>query len=133
MNSKEQLIRYRMKKARDCLKAAQLLLEEGDLDGTVNRAYYSVFHEVTALLLFRDISSRKHSGVMSYFNQLYIKTGFINKKFGKFYSNLYESRQVSDYGDFISFDLDIVEKWVKESADFLDEIDRIIEQDLEKL
>jgi len=109
MSSRVQLIRYRMEKARNCLEASKLLLGEGNLDSAVNRAYYSIFQEVTALLLTGNKTSRKHSGIMSLFNKLFVKKGIINKEFSKFYSTMYEARHDSDYGDFIKFDFDAVE------------------------
>ncbi|MCD4782985.1 MAG: HEPN domain-containing protein [Candidatus Eremiobacteraeota bacterium] len=130
MNPKEQLIRYRMEKARNCLEAAMLLLKQQNVDSAVNRAYYSIFHEVTALLLTRNITSRKHSGIMSFFNQFFVKTGVIDKEFSKFYSTMYESRQDSDYGDFVKFDLDIVKKWIHKTEAFLDELDKVIEEEM---
>ena len=70
---------------------------------------------------------------MSLFNKLFVKKGIINKEFSKFYSTMYEARHDSDYGDFIKFDFDAVEKWIHKTETFLDELDKVIEEEIKKM
>lgn len=62
------------------LKAAELLLEKEQYKSAVNRSYYSIFHAIRAVLAYDDIDSKKHSGIISTFQRLYIKTGIFNKE-----------------------------------------------------
>jgi uncharacterized protein (UPF0332 family) len=59
----EVLIRYRREKSRETLEDTQLLFQAGRLFSTLNRIYYALFYEVMALLLTRDLSSAKHTGI----------------------------------------------------------------------
>jgi uncharacterized protein (UPF0332 family) len=53
------------------------------------------------LLLTRDMSSPKHSGVMALFNRHFIKEGVLPLGMGKFYSSVFDRRLEGDYGDIV--------------------------------
>ena len=80
------------------------MLETHHVHGAANRIYYACFYAVTALLLMKNLSSHKHSGVMALFNQHFVRTGFIPKHLGQFYSEVFDRRIESDYADGIDID-----------------------------
>jgi uncharacterized protein (UPF0332 family) len=127
---KEELIRYRQKKARDTLEDAALLFHPGRLFSTLNRIYYALFYEVVALLLTADLSSAKHTGVRALFNEHFVKTGKVPVEAGRFYSRMYDFRQKGDYGDFVEFEREKVKEWLDQTSMFIDEMDRIIEKEM---
>ena len=127
---KEELIRYRQKKARDTLEDAALLFHSGRLFSTLNRIYYALFYEVVALLLTADLSSAKHTGVRALFNEHFVKTGKVPVEAGRFYSKMYDFRQKGDYGDFVEFEREKVKEWLDQASVFIDEMDRIIEKEM---
>jgi len=51
-------------KAQRSLKVAQRLYKDGEYDFAVSRAYYSMFYMAAALLLTKELSFSKHSGVI---------------------------------------------------------------------
>lgn len=57
--------RYRLERAREDLDAAQLLFSHERYRIANNRAYYSIFHALRAVLAFDQFDSSKHSGVIS--------------------------------------------------------------------
>jgi uncharacterized protein (UPF0332 family) len=65
-----------------------------------NRAYYSILHAIRAVLALDGVDFKKHSAVISYFNQHYISTGIINKEHSKFIKQAGTIRNLSDYDDF---------------------------------
>lgn len=71
------LVLYRLERAREALKEAEILSESGHANTFVNRLYYACFYAVSALLLTKDLSSPKHSGVRSFFHQNFIKSGIV--------------------------------------------------------
>jgi uncharacterized protein (UPF0332 family) len=77
---------------------------------------------VSALLVKYGLSSSKHSGIKSLFNQYIFKKEILNKNKGKLYNQLFEARQEGDYVDFVSFDRDLVEPWVLKVKEFIDDI-----------
>ena len=56
------LIQYRLEQADEALVAAELSLNNGLHRSTVNRAYYSMFYSVLALLASGQAETSKHSG-----------------------------------------------------------------------
>ena len=63
---------YRIERAREDLDAAHLLFDNGSYRIANNRAYYAIFHALRAVLVFDNVDSSKHSGVISEFRRRYI-------------------------------------------------------------
>ena len=51
-----------------------------------------------------------------------MKTGVIDKKFGKLYSQLFDFRQKGDYGDMYNFEADMVLSLVNSVKEFINEV-----------
>jgi len=98
----EELVHYRMERAWETLDEARLMFSSNHLHGAANRLYYACFYAVCALLAHYEMSSSKHGGVMSLFNQHFVKEGVVSNSYGKFYSKLFNSRTEGDYGDMLS-------------------------------
>lgn len=94
------LAEYRLEKAKDCLKASELLLEDNLYANSANRSYYAIFHSMNALCATRNVGYKKHSGVLSDFNLNYIKKGLIEKDYAKIAKSAFSVRTQSDYSDF---------------------------------
>jgi len=119
------LIKYRLEKSKETLQDAKVLFEKASLASTVNRIYYAMFYAVNGLLLSKNLSSSKHSGVRSLFNKEFVNRGLVDRKLGKFYSKMFEERQEGDYKDFIKFDKDIVKSWLEDAEDFIKKIEKV--------
>jgi len=120
------LVLYRLNRADESLDEALILLERGHVNTFVNRLYYACFYAVTALLLTKDLSSSKHSGVRALFHQNFVKNGLINREMGKFYDKLFDTRQKGDYADLVYFDKKEVGSWFDEAKKFISSIKNII-------
>jgi len=59
------------------------MFEKASLTSTVNRIYYAMFYAVNVLLISKNFSSSKHSGVRALLNKEFINTGFVDKKSGE--------------------------------------------------
>lgn len=98
--SRMDLATYRLDKAKECLHAAEILIEPEEYLTVLNRAYYAIFHAVRAILATEGVDRKKHSGVISYFQQNYVKTGIFDKEYSGIVQEAFEVRQESDYEDF---------------------------------
>jgi uncharacterized protein (UPF0332 family) len=107
--TKEDYINYRIDRAYQALEDAKLLAENDRWNTAVNRLYYASFYAVIALLIKNGIETQTHDGVRAQFGLQFVKTGIIDKKFGKLFSKLFDYRLKGDYGDLFDFDKDIVE------------------------
>lgn len=94
---KEALVRYRMEQAHERLKAAEVLLNQGLYTDSVTRSYYAMFTAARALLATKGMDSAKHSGVISLFNQHFVKTGVVEKDMGGLLADAKELREKGDY------------------------------------
>ena len=68
-------IRALQEKSEQALSDAELLLENGSMEATVNRGYYAVFQIARAALLTRGESPNTHSGVIRRFGYHFVRTG----------------------------------------------------------
>lgn len=91
--------RYRLDRAKEDLNAAQLLFLNGEYRAANNRAYYSMFHAMRALLVFDNFDASKHSGVISEFRRRYIKEGLLPRELSKMVGAAFTIRNASDYDD----------------------------------
>lgn len=100
---REAYIFYRIEKAEETYRVAELLIENEEWNSAMNRLYYAAYYVVTALLVKASIDTKTHTGVKTQFFLQFVKTGKINKDFGKLYADLFDWRQKGDYGDFFDF------------------------------
>lgn len=119
-------IDYRLSKANEALAAAKLLAENNSWNACINRLYYSCYYAVSALLLKKGVSAQTHTGLKTQFNLHFIKTGVLEKRFGKLYADLMDWRQKGDYGDMFDFNKQSVEPVIMPVEQFLTEIIKLI-------
>jgi uncharacterized protein (UPF0332 family) len=117
-----------MERSGETLEEAKIMLESSHLFGATNRIYYACFYAVSALLLSSDLSSPKHSGVISLFNKHFIKTGLISVEFGKFYSRLFDTRLESDYADLVTINPEEIQDNLKTAAIFISAVKSLIKE-----
>ena len=122
INNRSDYINYRLQRAEDSYSDAIILAEKERWNSVINRLYYSCFYAVIALLLKNDIETQTHDGSRTQFGLKFIKTGLIDKKFGKTYSKLFDMRQKGDYGDLYDYDKETVLPLIDLTKAFLEEI-----------
>ena len=122
----DELVKYRFERAKNTFEEANLMAKENHWNACVNRLYYACFYSVSALLAKNGMSSSKHTGIKSLFNQHWIKTGKIMKSYGRLYNNLFENRQEGDYIDFVVFKKQSVEHLIPEVKDFINALEKLI-------
>lgn len=105
-SEKASLSKVRFNHSEECLKSAETLLKDSDYKGAANRSYYAIFHALRAILVYDDLDSRKHSGIISTFNKLYIKTNIFDKDVSRIISNSFDIKTDSDYNDFFMISKD---------------------------
>lgn len=116
-----ELSKYRFETAKSDLKVAKMLYEAKEFRSSVNRSYYSIFHALRSVLALDGFDSGKHSGIIAYFNEHYVKTGEFDKTISKDVSTSYKLREKSDYQDFY-----IVSQ--QEAAEQIEKAERILDR-----
>lgn len=92
LENQDDYIKYRFKRAEESFDDALLLIENKKWNTSINRLYYSCFYAVIALLLKNGIETHTHVGARIKFGNEFIKTGKIDKKYGKLFSKLFDYR-----------------------------------------
>lgn len=126
MHSKEDLLKYRLERAKESLEEATILSETNHWNTVANRLYYASFYAVTALLIKFDFNSASHTGTKTLFNREFIKTGKLDKKYGKLYNNLFNKRQEGDYEDFQFFNADTIRPLIPKVEKFILEVEKLL-------
>jgi uncharacterized protein (UPF0332 family) len=122
------IVQHYLSRSHEAYKEARVLAETGHWNTTVSRLYYSCFYAASALLQKNGLSSFKHSGVRSLFNNHFTRTEVIPKEISAIYNDLFDRRQESDYGPFFVFEEADVEPWFDEVNRFIAKIADTINQ-----
>jgi len=120
------LVSYRMERAHESLRAAQIMFENNMLTFSMNRIYYAMFYGVQALLATREVSFSKHGQVKAYFNREMVKTGIFPTAMGQIYNKAFEYRQKFAYVDFSSPDHEMVLQYLEKAKDFIANIEEYL-------
>ena len=100
IGTKMDVVRHRFNVAREDLDTAYLTFEAGKYRAANNRAYYSIFHSICAVLAKEGIAFKRHKEAIANFNKNYVKTEIFPRSIGRKIGEAEEIRHASDYDDF---------------------------------
>lgn len=84
-------------KARESIRAAELLHREGYPDYCGSRCYYAMFYAAEALLLSQNLAFSSHGAVQAAFGKNFAKAGLVDTKFHRDLLLAFQVRQAGDY------------------------------------
>lgn len=96
----QDLVLYRIETAKSDLKSAEVLLNAGEYRGANNRAYYAIYHAISAIHALNGKAYKRHKDSLGNFNKEYIKMGIFPGTLGRRIAEAEEIRHASDYDDF---------------------------------
>jgi uncharacterized protein (UPF0332 family) len=120
-----------LERAERSIRAARELASGGYYDFVASRAYYAVFYAATAILLREELEFSKHSAVIASIHQRFVKTGRLDKKYGRDLNWLFELRGVGDYGATVHVSPQDAEKAIGAAEGFVQAIEALIQKDTE--
>lgn len=120
------LIKLRIEQASDTVKEVEVLINDKLYRVAINRIYYGMFYILLALALRYNFKTSKHAQLIGWFNKTFIKEGLLPQKYGKIIRDAFEQRINSDYGTFIEFSKEEVEKRFDEMKDFIFVLEKFI-------
>ncbi|MCP9476211.1 MAG: HEPN domain-containing protein [Nitrospira sp.] len=124
--AQQELIRGYLAKAREKARVARDLYAKGEWDDAISRAYYAAYHAAQAALLTEGQRADTHKGVVTLFGLLLVKTGKLDKRWGKLLSNLKDDREAGDYDALSYLDEETARRAVREADEFVAAVDRYI-------
>lgn len=91
------LAELEIKNSRERLEAAKLLLKNGKIADSINRAYYAMFHVARALLFHHDIEPKIHEDVIREFSRIIGEEKIMDRKFAKNFRQVFVTRESVGY------------------------------------
>lgn len=125
-SSVEALSQYRFENSLEALEDAKLMYENKRYKNALNRAYYAIFHAMRAVNALKKYDSSKHSGVIAFFNQNYVKEAIFPKELSKIIRLASENREKADYLDFYIASKNEAEKQIKRAEEFIGYIEQYL-------
>ncbi len=119
---RKDLSSHRLSRAKEFIEEAEILFTAKSYKGANNRAYYSIFYAMRAVLALSGEDFKRHSGVIQYFQKNYIKTGIFEKKCFDIITTASRIRNASDYDDFYIASRDESEQQIKDAKALLDAV-----------
>lgn len=98
-NSYESEISVNLERAQESIQAAKVLAAAGYFDFAASRAYYTAFYAAIAAILSQGLRFKQHRSVIKAIHKDFVKTGVIEKEYGKNLNWLFELRSIGDYGE----------------------------------
>lgn len=120
------LAQYKLERAREELDTAQLLLNNQKLKAANNRAYYSIYYSLTAVLCLEPIAFKKHKDTIAYFNKNYVHTEKFSRDIGRAIAKAAKVRHASDYDEFYIAGREETEKQIQTASDLITAVEDYI-------
>lgn len=98
--TRKDLVLYRIETAKSDVKSAKILLEAGEFRGANNRAYYAIYHAISAIHALDGNAYKRHKDALANFNKNYVRTEIFPRVLGRKIAEAEEIRHASDYDDF---------------------------------
>lgn len=124
----KELSKHRLQQAKDDLRASEILYKENLYKSANNRAYYSIFHSIKAVLALEPIDFKRHKDVIAYFNKNYVSNEIFPKKMGRKISIASRMREDSDYEDEFVVEADDTKEQIETAKELLDLVEKYINE-----
>ena len=128
---KWELVFHRLQIAEEDLASANLLWGSGQYRGANNRAYYSIYHTIDAVLSAEGVAFKRHKDTLAYFNKNYVASEIFPRTMGRRIVQAEEIRHSSDYDPFYIASKDGTQKQIETAKNLLDYAKRFIAKERE--
>ena len=94
--------------------------------GANNRAYYGIYHAISAIHALDGNAYKRHKDALANFNKNYIKTEIFPRKLGRKIVEAEEIRHASDYDDFYIATREEVEEQIDTAVELVEKIEEYV-------
>lgn len=126
--SRKALVAYRIQRAYETMKEAEVMIKETFYNAAINRMYYACYYATVALLLKYNIQTQTHNGVKTMLGLHFISKGKLPLKVGKTFTTLFEKRHSGDYDDFVFCDKEMVNELFPQAELFIKSINELLKE-----
>ena len=132
IGTKKDLALYRIETAKSDMKSAKILMEAGEFRGANNRAYYGIYHAISAIHALDGNAYKRHKDALANFNKNYVKTEVFSRSLGRRIAEAEEIRHASDYDDFYIATKEETEEQIGTAEELIIQVERYVWKRLEK-
>ena len=122
------LVLYRIETSKSDIKAAEILLNAREFRGANNRAYYGIYHAVSAIHALDGNAYKRHKDALANFKKNYVKTEIFPRKLGKRIVESEEIRHASDYDDFYIATREEAEEQIQTAKELVKLVEEYVRQ-----
>ena len=122
------LVLYRIETSKSDIKAAEIILNAREFRGANNRAYYWIYHAVSAIHALDGNAYKRHKDALANFNKNYVKTEIFPRKLGKRIVESEEIRHASDYDDFYIATREEAEEQIQTAKELVKLVEEYVRQ-----
>lgn len=120
------IVSYRLVSAHNALGEVLSLSKDEYYNAAVSRMYYACFHATSALLINSGFEAHTHNGVRTIFSKEFVATGLLPRELSKFYTEIFNKRQNSDYEDFVNYTAEDIEDLYPQAVAFIEAVEKLI-------
>lgn len=131
--TRRDLVLYRLEVAKSDIKSAKILLEAGEYRGANNRAYYGIYHAISAIHALNGNAYKRHKDALANFNKNYIKTEIFARTLGRRIAEAEEIRHASDYDDFYIATKEEAEEQIDTAVELVKKIEEYVLKEMKTL
>ncbi len=122
------MIFYRLETAKSDIKSAEILLKAGEYRGANNRAYYEIYHAISAIHALDGNAYKRHKDALANFNKNYIRTEIFPRTLGRRIAEAEEIRHASDYDDFYIATREEAEEQINTAIELVETIEQYLKE-----
>lgn len=122
------IVSYRLNSARNALGEVLSLSKDQYFNAAVSRMYYACFHAASALLINSGFEAHTHNSVRHILGKEFVLPGLLPRELSKFYTDIFNKRQNSDYEDFVNYTSVDIDFLYPQAVSFIDAIEKLIKQ-----
>ncbi len=126
--TQKDLILYRLEIAKSDIKSAKILLKADEFRGANNRAYYGIYHAISAIHALDGNAYRRHKDALANFNKKYIKEEIFPRTLGRKIAEAEEIRHASDYDDFYIATREEADEQIATAIELVEKIEEYIKR-----
>ena len=130
--TQKDLVLYRIETSKSDIKAAEILLAAKEFRGANNRAYYGIYHAISAVHALDGNAYKRHKDALANFNKNYVKTEIFPRKLGKKIVESEEIRHASDYDDFYIATREEAEEQIQTAKELVARVEEYVQVRWEK-
>ncbi|MEK7794569.1 MAG: HEPN domain-containing protein [Candidatus Hydrogenedentota bacterium] len=98
-----------------------------DPDSSASRTYYAVFHAVTALFAFREVTFSKHAQLRAAVHRDLVRAGELDPALGREFDDVLNLRQTGDYGGKYHVSTDDALDAIQKASRIIDAVQTLID------